>query len=114
MNRKNKKRRIDIVYSTNPDFEYNYEEIEEESTLPPYKQTLYISVDRKQRKGKSVTLVSGFIGKREDLKELGRLLRTKCNAGGTVKEGDILIQGDFRGKVMQILNAAGYKTKSKG
>lgn len=111
--RKNKQK-TGIVYSTDPAFEYKYDEPGEEETLPPDRQTLYVSVDRKQRKGKSVTIVAGFAGTTEDLKELARDLKKQCTTGGTVKDGEIQIQGDFREKIIRILNDMGYPTKRKG
>jgi len=105
------KERLGVVYSTNPDFKYEKGEVEEQQTLPPQQQNLRVILDKKQRKGKSVTLVSGFIGKGDDLKDLGKMLKTKCGVGGTVKNGEILIQGDFCTKVIDILKTAGYKVK---
>ena len=102
------------MYSTNPDFEFQTETEKEEKTLPPQQQKLYVSLDRKNRKGKSVTLVSGFAGVEEDLKELGKLLKTKCGVGGTTRAGEILIQGDFRERVMEILKTEGYQVKRSG
>lgn len=108
------KERLGVVYSTNPDFEFQTETEKEEKTLPPQQQKLYVSLDRKNRKGKSVTLVSGFAGVEEDLKELGKLLKTKCGVGGTARSGEILIQGDFRERVMEILKTEGYQVKRSG
>ena len=108
------KERLGMVYSTNPDFNYKYEEEEERNTLPPNQQDLSVSLARKKRKGKSVTLVTGFIGTNDDLKDLGKFLKTKCGVGGTVKEGEILIQGDFREKVIELLKKKQYKVKRTG
>ena len=111
MGKKNKGGRI--VFSTNPDFEPQEEE-ELQETLAPEEQTLYLSLDRKQRKGKEVTLVQGFVGTEDNLKELGKTLKSKCGTGGSVKEGEILIQGDFRQKVKELLEQQGYWIKLKG
>jgi len=111
---KNKKKRIDVVYSTNPNFDFDHEEELEDETLEPSEQLLYVSIDRKQRGGKEVTLVEGFVGVQEDLKDLGKLLKSKCGVGGTVKDGDIIIQGKFKDKVADILASEGYKVKKKG
>ncbi len=108
------KDRLGIVFSTNPDFRYEKEEEPDTETLPPMHQNLRVMLDRKQRKGKSVTLITGFIGKDEDLQQLGKLLKTKCGVGGTAKNGEILIQGDFVQKILDILNQNGYKAKRSG
>ncbi|SHI81895.1 translation initiation factor 1 [Tangfeifania diversioriginum] len=108
------KKRLGTVYSTNPDFEYEKDNEPEAETLPPQQQSLKVSIDRKKRKGKSVTLVTGFVGSEDDLKELGKMLKTKCGVGGTVKDGEILIQGEFRERVMELLKAEGYKVKKSG
>lgn len=108
------KDRLGIVYSTDPDFQYRKDEVPEEDTLPPSEQKLKIRLDKKQRKGKSVTLISGFVGKEDDLKELGKKLKTKLGVGGSVKDGEIIIQGDFRDRAMEILNAEGYVVKRSG
>jgi translation initiation factor 1 len=102
------KERLGITYSTNPDFPYRTEEETGETTLPGVKQTLRISLDRRRRGGKTVTLVTGFRGTDEDLQALGRLLKIKCGAGGSVKDGEIIIQGDFRQKTLEILLKEGY------
>ena len=95
------------------DFEYEYEnEGQEQETLDPSKQRLKVYLDTKaKKKGKQATLISGFVGSEEDLKDLGKLLKTKCAVGGSVKEGDIIIQGDFRDKIVKILESEGYNAK---
>jgi translation initiation factor 1 len=108
------KDRLGVVFSTNSDFNYQHDKEEEEETLPNNKQDLRVTLDKKQRAGKSVTLITGFIGREEDLKELGKLLKTKCGVGGTVKDGEILIQGDFRAKILELLKKEGYKAKQSG
>lgn len=106
-----KEKPIGVVYSTNPDFKYEYTEKEEPETLPNNQQNLRILLDKKQRAGKKVTLVTGFIGKVSDLEKLGKELKTKCGVGGTVKDGTILIQGEFRDRILGILINQGYKAK---
>ncbi len=114
-NQENRKSREGVVYSTATNFEYKYDaEQEGAETLTPQKQNLKVLLDKKQRGGKKVTLVEGFVGSEDDLKELGRQLKTKCGVGGTVKDGEILIQGDFRDKILDLLMKSGYKAKKAG
>lgn len=116
MGRKNKrdKGRSGVVYSTSADFQYDYEGEGEEETLEPSQQNLKVMLDKKSRGGKQVTLVEGFVGLEDDLKDLGKLLKSKCGVGGSAKNGEILIQGDFREKVLDILKAQGYNAKRLG
>ena len=108
-----KKKKLNIVYSTNPNFNYSYEE--EHVELRPFnKQLLYVSIDRKKRRGKEVTLIEGFIGPNEKLKDLSKLLKSKCGVGGGVKDGDILIQGALKNKVYDLLVNEGFRVKKKG
>ena len=113
------KDRLNIVYSTNPDFRYKQEGEDEAETLDKNKQPLRVNIEKKGRGGKTVTVIKGFIGKtvtvikgfigtEDDLKELGKLLKTKCSTGGSVKEGEILIQGDFKQRLVEILRNEGY------
>jgi len=102
-----------IMYSTNPDFEYP-EETDDMVTAPNQQQDLRVMLDKKNRGGKAVTLVTGFKGKTEDLETLGKMLKNKCGVGGSVKDGEILIQGDVRDKVLLLLQKQGYKVKKAG
>ena len=102
------KERLNIVYSTNPDFDYQTDDAEEQETLPAEKQSLRIELVKRHRNGKTATLITGFIGSDDDLKELARLLKTKCGVGGSARDGEILIQGDLRQKVKEILTKEGY------
>lgn len=109
-----KKKRINIVYSTADNFDYDLEEDSAEETLDPNAQNLYVSIDRKKRAGKEVTLVEGFVGDSEDLKDLAKFLKSKCGVGGAAKDGEILIQGKFKDKVFDLLISKGYSAKKKG
>lgn len=114
MGKKVKFNRINIVYSTNPNHEFEDEE-EEVETLEAKKQPLKVLRDRKKRRGKTATLVEGFVGSEEDLKDLGKILKSKCGVGGSAKDGVILIQGDAKEKVYNLLKDMGYsKTKMSG
>ena len=111
---KKSKKRIDIVYSTDPDFDYDYNNQISEETLPPQQQDLRVALDRKKRNGKEVTLVTGFVGNDEDLQSLGKLLKQRCGTGGSAKDGEIIIQGNKVLKVLELLQAEGYKAKRTG
>lgn len=103
---------MDIVFSTNPNFAFDEEP--EMETPEPGKQNLRVQLDKKKRAGKQVTLITGFVGKEEDLEALGKMLKTKCGVGGSAKDGEIIIQGDFREKILDLLLKAGYKAKKSG
>ncbi len=109
------KERLNIVYSTNPDYNYEKDNEEEQSTLEPSKQNLRVQLDRKNRGGKVVTLITGFVGPENDLKELGKLLKSKCGVGGSAKDGEVIVQGDFKQKILELLKKEGYtRTKPVG
>jgi len=109
----NKKNRGGIVYSTDPDFRYEQAEPEPE-TLPAAFQKLYVWLDTKGRKGKTVSLVKGFTGTVKDAEALTKELKTHCGTGGSVKDGEIMIQGDFREKIILYLTGKGFKVKKAG
>ncbi len=106
------KSRLGMVYSTNPDATFDFEEDSEEEKIDKQKQKIRISLDRKQRRGKQVTLVTDFLGSDDDLNALGKMLKSKCGVGGSVKDGEIIIQGDHRQKIHKLLVDDGY-TKSR-
>ncbi len=111
MGRKSKNNRV--VYSTNPDFTTEAEN-EEQETISPSEQLLEVHLDKKNRSGKVAVVVKNFIGNDDDLKSLGKSLKASCGVGGSAKDGEIIIQGDNREKVMQLLSKMGYKTKRVG
>ena len=105
------KQRLGVVYSTDPNFNYATEETAEAETLEPSRQRLTVTIDRRNRGGKQVTLVSGFVGTQEDLAALGKTLKVKCGVRGSAKDGEITIQGDLRDKVTELLRNMGYNAK---
>ena len=108
------KERLSMVYSTNPDFKPFNDNEPEQTTLPPSQQNLRVMHDKRNRGGKTVTLITGFVGNNEDLKELGKMLKNRCGVGGTVKGEEIVIQGAFAEKIVLILSDLGYKVKRSG
>lgn len=114
MKNNNHHKREGVVYSTATNFAYDYGTTEEQATLAPNQQTLRVMLDKRQRAGKAVTLIEGFVGTDDDLKALGKKLKTACGVGGSVKDGQILVQGDFRNKISSLLSSDGYKVKCVG
>ena len=109
------KERLNIVYSTNPDYNYEMNDHQQQPYFPPAQQRLRVQLDRKNRGGKVVTIVTGFVGTDNNLKELGKLLKSKCGVGGSAKDGEIIVQGDFKQRVIDLLKAEGYtQTKPVG
>lgn len=106
-----KKQPVGVVYSTNPDYQYQYDDEPLAETLPPVRQRLRVTIDRHHRGGKTVTLVTGFTGTDDDLQALGRTLKNRCGVGGAAKDGEIIIQGDHLDKVRQLLAADGYNVR---
>lgn len=113
MNKKNKSDRLGFVYSTDPNFGFQHEEETSANTLSPQQQKLKIRLDTRHRAGKAVTLIEGFIGTDEDLQTLGKALKNFCGTGGSAKDGEIIIQGDQRDKVLQWLLKNGYKNAKR-
>jgi translation initiation factor 1 len=113
MSKKNKADRNGFVFSTDPNFQFEEEKKNSEESLPPAQQKLKIKLETKHRGGKTVTLVDGFVGKEEDLETLGKNLKNFCGTGGSAKDGEIIIQGDQREKVLQWLQKNGYKNTKK-
>lgn len=111
---KNKKIPVGVVYSTDPSFEFDFGSEEAIQTLPPQQQHLKVSLDKKARAGKQVSLITGFVGTLDDVETLGKKLKNLCGCGGSVKDGEILLQGDFREKIVTWLIAQGYKAKKVG
>lgn len=103
-----------IMYSTDPSFVYEDENVAPAEALANNQQDLRVMLDKKNRGGKAVTLITGFIGADDELEKLGKMLKTKCGVGGSAKDGEIIIQGDFRDKVLQLLQKEGYKVKKSG
>ena len=102
------KSRLQVVYSTNPDYNYVTDEEPEAETLPNGQQKLRVQIEKNHRGGKTATIVRGFIGTDDDLKAIAKLLKTRCGVGGSAKDGEIIIQGDFKPKVIELLIKEGY------
>lgn len=113
MSKKNKSDKHGFVYSTDPNFSFQHEEERAQETLPPQQQKLKVRLDTKQRGGKAVTLVEGFAGTDDDLQDLGKKLKNFCGTGGSAKDGEVIVQGDQRDKVLQWLQKNGYKNTKR-
>lgn len=103
-----------VVYSTNPDYKFQYDKPVENETLAPSAQDLRVYIEKHHRGGKTVSVIKGFIGRQNDLESLARMLKAKCGVGGTAKDNEILIQGDHRDKIVQLLSESGYRVKKAG
>lgn len=103
-----------IMYSTDPSFVYEEESADSQELIPTNQQDLRVMLDRKNRGGKAVTLITGFVGSIDELDKLAKMLKTKCGVGGASKDGEIIIQGDFRDKVLILMQKEGYKVKKSG
>ncbi len=114
MAKKKFKNRSGVVYSTDPDFNYNVLRTEQQTTSAPSQQSLKVQLDKKSRGGKKVTLVTGFVGSESDLKSLGKILKSQCGVGGSAKDGEMLIQGDFVERIIKLLIDKGYGAKRSG
>ncbi len=108
------KSRLGVVFSTNPDYEFNDSEEATQETIAPSRQNLRVWLDRKQRGGKVATIIRGYVGSESELKELAKMLKTKCGVGGAAKDGEIIIQGDHRDRVIELLSSNGYNSKKAG
>ena len=102
------------MYSTNPDYSYDEIQREQQTTRSPSQQNLKVQLDKKSRGGKKVTLVTGFVGSDNDLKSLGKILKSQCGVGGSSKDGEILVQGDFVERIVKLLIDKGYGAKRSG
>jgi len=111
MGKNSKNKPFGVVFSTNPDFEFSTDNDADEDTLPPSGQDLRVHIEKKGRKGKPVSIVTGFVGSHDDLTDLARTLKTKCGVGGTAKDGEIILQGTMKDKVVVVLKALGYRAK---
>jgi translation initiation factor 1 len=114
MAKKKFKNRSGVVYSTNPNYQYTELQQQQKQTLIPSEQHLKVQLDKKSRGGKKVTLITGFMGTEDDLRALGKLLKSQCGVGGSAKNSEILIQGDFVDRVIKILLEKGYSVKRSG
>lgn len=114
MAKKKFKNRSGVVYSTNPNYQYTEHQQQQKQTLVPSEQHLRVQLDKKSRGGKKVTLITGFMGTEDDLRALAKVLKSQCGVGGSAKNGEILIQGDFVDRVVKILLGKGYGAKRSG